>query len=260
MAVFIWALTPSSLWHVLVDYCTLDIGIPLAYKIPLLVVVMISQYWAFKSPNPPPRQLEYGKSDFLSRVAVLAQIAMLGFSWTLDLCEIIAIIAADTNSDLGNKLLAFLFHDPADVHRLAVTPVFLAGVVLLLIGGGIRKLCYITLGRHFTFELSLLHKHELITTGPYSFVRHPSYTGILPAIAGQLIVEFTPGGWYAESGGLATAGGKAVVVGWTLWWIVLFSGFVRRVPIEDAVLRDEFGGQWHDWARKTPYAIIPFVF
>ena len=48
-----------------------------------------------------------------------------------------------------------------------------------------------------------------------------------------------------------------------VFWLIL-TGFTAcsllcRVPIEDLMLRTEFGDQWVSWAKKTPYAVIPFV-
>lgn len=35
-----------------------------------------------------------------------------------------------------------------------------------------------TLGEFFTFEVVIRKNHQLITTGPYKYLMHPSYTGI----------------------------------------------------------------------------------
>ena len=36
--------------------------------------------------------------------------------------------------------------------------------------------------------MSLKEGHELVTTGPYRYIRHPIYTGILLAILGSALV------------------------------------------------------------------------
>lgn len=50
------------------------------------------------------------------------------------------------------------------------------GMVAVWIGGAIRIACYRELGRLFTYELTIREKHRLVTSGPYSIVRHPSYS------------------------------------------------------------------------------------
>ena len=48
---------------------------------------------------------------------------------------------------------------------------------MVIISGGLLRLhCYRTLGRFFTFDVSIHEGHQLVTTGSYSIVRHPSYT------------------------------------------------------------------------------------
>src|SRR5205814_8840173 len=53
------------------------------------------------------------------------------------------------------------------------------GVVLFVIGLTVRWASIIYLGRFFTVNVAIAQDHQLITTGPYRFVRHPSYTGNL---------------------------------------------------------------------------------
>lgn len=68
-------------------------------------------------------------------------------------------------------------HPPSSIASLT-TPqtIFVAGVLSTVLGGITRKQCYDALGRLFTFERSIMPKHELIQDGPYAWVRHPSYT------------------------------------------------------------------------------------
>ena len=42
-------------------------------------------------------------------------------------------------------------------------------------------------------------------------------------------------------------------------WISVVA-MMRRAQIEDAVLREEFRAEWDVWARKTPYALISYVY
>ncbi|EIW84539.1 hypothetical protein CONPUDRAFT_151555 [Coniophora puteana RWD-64-598 SS2] len=51
---------------------------------------------------------------------------------------------------------------------------FITGALLALAGSQLRLLCFRTLGKHFVFNVALKKNHRLITSGPYSIVRHPS--------------------------------------------------------------------------------------
>ena len=59
-----------------------------------------------------------------------------------------------------------------------------AGVVLFVAGLLLRWWAIIVLGRFFTVDVSIAEGHELIESGPYRFIRHPSYTGALLAFLG----------------------------------------------------------------------------
>ena len=34
---------------------------------------------------------------------------------------------------------------------------------------------------------------------------------------------------------------------------------LRRIPVEDAMLKKHFGKDWNEWAKATPYRLIPGV-
>ena len=51
------------------------------------------------------------------------------------------------------------------------------GAVSMVIGAVIRVQCFREMGKHFTFSVTLLKDHKLFTSDPYSYIRHPSYTG-----------------------------------------------------------------------------------
>jgi protein-S-isoprenylcysteine O-methyltransferase Ste14 len=51
------------------------------------------------------------------------------------------------------------------------------------------------LGRMFTYDLRITEHHRLITSGPYAFVRHPSYTGLMVTMLGMLACMGARGSW-----------------------------------------------------------------
>ena len=79
---------------------------------------------------------------------------------------------------------------------------------------------------------------EVVTRGPYRFVRHPMYLGILVLF---LCLGPALGSWYALVPGLAID--------------VLF---VVRTAKEDAMLREELAG-YDDYARRVRYRLVPGI-
>lgn len=116
------------------------------------------------------------------------------------------------------------------------------------------------MGKFFTWRLIVMKDHALVTQGPYSIVRHPSYVGSLMLGAGAVLCHVAPGSWYRECIGWDTVGRKLFTAAWAGWSIMVPILLMMRVNKEDAVLRNEFGPEWEIYARKTPYKLIPFVY
>lgn len=144
---------------------------------------------------------------------------------------------------------------------MQLSPASLLGALLWISGARIRRWTFRELGRFFRFDISIQRDHRLITTGPYAYVRHPSYTGLLLASAGWLVWTLAPGSWVRESGVLGTA------LGWAA--MLLYVGFgllpasvvtLTRMAREDAALQKQFGAQWEAWFRRVPYAVVPWVY
>ncbi|KAJ7664260.1 hypothetical protein B0H17DRAFT_897645, partial [Mycena rosella] len=144
--------------------------------------------------------------------------------------------------------------------RLAITPVFALGVGITLAGTLLRIQCYRTLGRHFTFELSLQNEHRLITRGPYAFVRHPSYTALMLTLVGGWMTLALRGSYVAECGVLQSCVGGLIVVLWAGVALAVAASLLLRVSREDAMLKACFGVEWEEWAATVPSKIVPGIF
>ena len=59
-----------------------------------------------------------------------------------------------------------------------------AGLVLIVAGIGLRAWSIATLGRFFQYQIKVQPGHRVVTSGPYRYVRHPSYTGIALVLIG----------------------------------------------------------------------------
>ena len=132
--------------------------------------------------------------------------------------------------------------------------------MLLLAGGTLRKACFVHLGRMFTFQLALVKEHKLVTSGPYAVVRHPSYTGFIMLVDGLALVHLSPGSYLAECGLLDAWWGRVAVGAACAAAMGLQGVVVGRTRREDEVLRREFGSAWEEWARRTRYRLVPYVY
>ena len=78
----------------------------------------------------------------------------------------------------SNLLHTFCTHPSSSLYALsALTPTFLFRIIFLYVGATLMVWCYRTLGRYFTFEVTILGGYRLATTGTYVYARHTSYTG-----------------------------------------------------------------------------------
>jgi protein-S-isoprenylcysteine O-methyltransferase len=82
--------------------------------------------------------------------------------------------------------------------------------------------------------------HRLIDTGPYRFVRHPSYTGALMAFLGLALC-------------LANWASRVVMV------VPVFLVFLRRMQVEEGALLQALGDQYREYMNRTK-RLIPAVY
>lgn len=120
---------------------------------------------------------------------------------------------------------------------LALWPVQL-GAALTFAGLAFAIWARMLLGGNWSSDVTLKRDHELIVAGPYRWVRHPIYTGILLALAGTALAI---GEW---------RGAIAVVLASVAYWL--------KLKIEEAVMRRQFGENYARYAERVP-ALIPFV-
>ena len=184
-----------------------------------------------------------------------SQLVLCGITLT----EVTVLLAQQYPSPFSDRLLTHLVPTSASpsLHFTAISAVACA---LGMAGGAIRGWCHQTLGRFFTWEVAVRDGHQLVTSGPYAIVRHPSYTGWLLLMAGNFMLLTSAGSYFTEAGLWESTAGKAVactVMGY-LSWVTMH--LIKRTASEDDILRNEFGPQWDEWAEKTPYRLIPFIY
>ena len=116
---------------------------------------------------------------------------------------------------------------------------FLVGFTLFLAGFAMRRWSEMTLGRYFTFTVMTSGGQPVITTGPYRFVRHPGYTGVLLVVIGAGLVN---GNWM----GLA---------GWTLLVLV---PLLYRIHVEENALLIAVGDRYRAYAAHHK-RLVPLI-
>ncbi|KAF9261284.1 hypothetical protein L218DRAFT_946113 [Marasmius fiardii PR-910] len=138
----------------------------------------------------------------------------------------------------------------------------LFGLVVAITGGIIRLSCYHSLGQNFSFNLLVVvsPSDKLVTSGPYSFIRHPSYTGIIALSGGLILYNLSPGSWIRESGILEDPFCSRLV-----WFWVGVVNFVNvtltlRASEEDEQLKRKFGEEWEAWRQSVKHRLVPGLY
>ena len=108
-----------------------------------------------------------------------------------------------------------------------------SGIVLTWLGTIIAIWARFCIGEYWSARVTLKDGHQLIRTGPYAFVRHPIYTGMLLGCIGAALVV---GEW---RGVLAVA--------------LLVAAHSRKALREESLLTREFGQQYLDYKRSTGF-------
>lgn len=111
-------------------------------------------------------------------------------------------------------------------------------VALATIGVGIAIWARVYLGRNWGMPKTLRQEHELVTSGPYRYVRHPIYTGVLIAILGAVVLQ-------------------------GIIWLIVLGYFVyyfsRSAHTEEGHMLERFPDSYPAYISRTK-KFIPFIF
>jgi protein-S-isoprenylcysteine O-methyltransferase Ste14 len=110
------------------------------------------------------------------------------------------------------------------------------GLALIVAGMALRVAAGRALGKWWSLRAEIQPGHALVQTGPYRFVRHPAYLGMLIVCLGLPIAFQSV--W------------AAVVMAVAVWPAVGY-----RVQVEDALLERHFGDEYREYAQRTPRLI-----
>jgi protein-S-isoprenylcysteine O-methyltransferase Ste14 len=116
---------------------------------------------------------------------------------------------------------------------------FWIGVVLLCAGLLFAVAARHRLGGNWSGSVTLKQGHTLTRDGPYRFVRHPIYSGILLAFFGSAVIAL--GEWRG-----------------LLALVLLTAAFLRKIRIEERFMLEQFGDDYARY-RKEVAALVPGV-
>ena len=131
-----------------------------------------------------------------------------------------------------HHLLRELQADQTPSARLGIV-----GVLLCAAGVGLMVAARIHLGRNWGMPASRKENPELITSGPYAYLRHPIYAGIILAMLGTTI-------------------GASVF--WAIPFLLFSVYFVYAARREENIMITQFPEQYPAYMRRTRM-LLPFV-
>jgi protein-S-isoprenylcysteine O-methyltransferase Ste14 len=123
-------------------------------------------------------------------------------------------------------------------HMLNADPrLALAGTILCAFGVALAIWARVYLGGNWGLPMSRKAEPELVTTGPYAFVRHPIYSGLLLALLGSALAE-------------------------SYLWLVPFviggAYLIYSARTEERLMARTFPDRYPDYRRRTKM-LVPFV-
>jgi protein-S-isoprenylcysteine O-methyltransferase Ste14 len=136
-------------------------------------------------------------------------------------------------------ILAFLLTRLFNTRTLAVHSLILqvVGTVLFVAGLALAVWARVYLGRNWGMPMTKKEEPELVTSGPYRYVRHPIYSGLLLAVLGT-----------------------ALATNLYLLIALVLAGayFVYSATVEERLMTDSFPAAYGKYKAATKM-LIPFV-
>jgi len=112
------------------------------------------------------------------------------------------------------------------------------GLAVFLLGLALAVWARIYLGRNWGAPMSQKVDPELVTTGPYRYIRHPIYSGIILATIGTAI---------------------AISIYWIVAVVLLGAYFVYSATVEERIMGRLFPDSYPRYKRSTKM-LVPFLF
>jgi len=106
------------------------------------------------------------------------------------------------------------------------------GLGLVIFGIAFRLWAILLLGRFYKVSVTFLADQSLVTSGPYRWLRHPSYTGAILTLTGFPLLVGT---W----------------AGAVLAFFISLAGYYYRVRVEEKVLLENMGNVYKEYMKHT---------
>ena len=117
--------------------------------------------------------------------------------------------------------------------------VFWAGILTMCLGFLLRHWSIFVLGKYFRTTVELQQDHKIVRAGPYRYIRHPSYSGMLLFCIGYGLVAQN---WFSLA---------AAVVLPTV-------ALLHRITIEEAAMLQGLGTEYQQYQQETK-RLIPAI-
>ena len=112
------------------------------------------------------------------------------------------------------------------------------GIIICASGIAFSIWARVHLGKNWGMPMAMKENPDLIVTGPYYFIRHPIYTGILIAMFGSIVA----------AGFL-----------WLIWFTLFFVSFIYSAKKEEKQMLLQFSAEYRDYMKRTKM-FIPFIY
>jgi protein-S-isoprenylcysteine O-methyltransferase Ste14 len=131
-------------------------------------------------------------------------------------------------------------HFLADISRRAHAPGGVAaaiGVIVCVAGVALAIWARVHIGQNWGMPTSLREEPELVTSGPYAYIRHPIYSGLLLAMLGSAL---------------------AASPNWLALFVACFVYFVYAARVEEGHMTKQFPDVYPAYQQRTKM-LIPFL-
>lgn len=218
----------------------------------VLYLLLTAGAWIRTFPRPPTLWYGFWVTEIVIPCMVLMALPFL-FDRPRILRKRITKIVPGKNESVAERLfhkytsiiyllgLLWTSYDASSEETLAIYPKMWNWVGATAMALGLAFIFWVF--RINKFAARVVHVQpgqKLVTTGPYSLVRHPMYMAIIPLFCGFPL---------------------SVGSFWGVIPMAICLGFTAiRTYDEERFLVETFGKEYEDYRKKVPYRMIPFVF
>jgi protein-S-isoprenylcysteine O-methyltransferase Ste14 len=129
---------------------------------------------------------------------------------------------------------------PPEAAVARTVAVRLVGTAVIFVGFALRQRAAHTLGEQFLVRLAVRDDHRLVDSGPYRWVRHPTYAGLLLVALGTALAFESP---------------VALAVTLLVWLPITLA----RIEREERILASRFGAAYDAFRRRT-WRLLPGLY